>query len=330
MPAMNLKLAEITLDPEVQVRTAVDEDTVAAYAEALGAKEKFPPLLVFTDSERFLLADGFHRYEAAKRAGVKKFACEVRQGNKADAAWAALSANAKHGRPLTTAEKAAAITRALVLRPKTSDRAIAKLLGVSHSTVAEHRRHLNEAWTPGGRIGHLETREGADGKLYPVPPKPVITGTPPDVQDAAGTAVAATPARTKRGRKKAAAAASDASDVPVTLPAVVLDQVGQPVPAKMAHIFRRRSEITGLMHAVSKVKTAVLKFVGDGDELVKHIPLSRFEADAKNLYATLRFSCPHAICPYCRGEGCEACKGTGWVGEDTYKAAPASMKGGAR
>ena len=35
---------------------------------------------------------------------------------------------------------------------------------------------------------------------------------------------------------------------------------------------------------------------------------------------------PYKVCPYCQGEGCYACRGTGWVGRAVYDMAPEDLK----
>jgi hypothetical protein len=35
---------------------------------------------------------------------------------------------------------------------------------------------------------------------------------------------------------------------------------------------------------------------------------------------------PYKVCPYCQGEGCNACRGTGWVGRAVYDMAPEDLK----
>ena len=51
-------------------------------------------------------------------------------------------------KPLTSAEKRAAIERLIAERPELSDRAIGRLVGVSNSTVSSHRRALCASHTP--------------------------------------------------------------------------------------------------------------------------------------------------------------------------------------
>jgi ParB-like chromosome segregation protein Spo0J len=71
--------------------------------------DEFPPLAVFQEGDTYILADGFTRHTAAKRAGRTSINCEVRAGGLRDAMLFAAGANATHGRPRSTADKHCAV-----------------------------------------------------------------------------------------------------------------------------------------------------------------------------------------------------------------------------
>lgn len=138
-------ISEIRRDGGTQIRIALDEYTVADYAAAVLAKEKLPPVRVFNDGTDFWLVDGFHRVEAALRAGKKRIYAEVRPGTRADAILAACAANATHGLRRSNADKRRA-TQTALLHPDCrdwSDRKVAKHVGVDHGTVATVRGELS-------------------------------------------------------------------------------------------------------------------------------------------------------------------------------------------
>jgi hypothetical protein len=56
------------------------EDTVEQYLERLRHGEKLQPLTVRFDGKFYWLQDGFHRLEAARRAGLKKIEVDVLPG----------------------------------------------------------------------------------------------------------------------------------------------------------------------------------------------------------------------------------------------------------
>jgi uncharacterized ParB-like nuclease family protein len=64
-------LTAITVDEEIQQRVIhIDDAVVSDYAERIEAGDTFPPVVVFQgDDGQLILADGFHRYHAYKKAG---------------------------------------------------------------------------------------------------------------------------------------------------------------------------------------------------------------------------------------------------------------------
>ena len=57
--------------------------------------EQLPPIVVFERDDGFLLVDGFHRCEAAKRLKQEKIQVELREGSGRDAQEYAALANLK-------------------------------------------------------------------------------------------------------------------------------------------------------------------------------------------------------------------------------------------
>jgi len=105
----NVKIAKIRIDGGTQPRVAINEATLAEYAEALDAGETLPPLTVFDDGAALWLADGFHRYHAAKRLGLGEFSAVVHGGTRRDAVLFSVGANASHGLRRTNADKRNAV-----------------------------------------------------------------------------------------------------------------------------------------------------------------------------------------------------------------------------
>lgn len=111
---MKLKLSEIVIDPAVAIREGTDEDTIQRYEDNL---EQLPPIVVFETDHKYLLADGFHRWAAATRKGWSEIEAEVREGTYAEASEYAITANLKHGKPLTREEYKNAVRRLQILHP---------------------------------------------------------------------------------------------------------------------------------------------------------------------------------------------------------------------
>lgn len=141
----NIPVDIIETDPDLQMRDGgVDAGIVVEYAEAMSAGAAFPPVVVYIDRDAYWLADGFHRVEAARKAGLTEIAAEVRQGSRRDAMLAAAGVNAFHGLRRTAADKRRAVL-ALLRDPdwsKWSDRKIAEQCAVGNKFVGDVRRSI--------------------------------------------------------------------------------------------------------------------------------------------------------------------------------------------
>jgi hypothetical protein len=141
---MNINLEKIIINAGTQSRAKIDEATVAEYADAMKDGAKFPAITVFHDGVEYFLADGFHRYFAAKKCNAPGVKCDVREGTLRDAILFSFSANVDHGLRRTAADKRKAVTAMLedVEWQDWSDREIAKQCGVSNTFVSSLRKDL--------------------------------------------------------------------------------------------------------------------------------------------------------------------------------------------
>lgn len=188
-------ISEIVRDAGTQTRMSISDETVAEYAERMAAGDKFPPVTVFHDSTRYILANGFHRVYAAQRNGSKEIEALIFQGTLTDALKHALSANISNGLRRTNADKRKCVELALKNFSDLSDRGIAELCGVQHNLVRGLRpRQVDESSTSAPPVAPVqlngksaviaaitpeirpvaiavpERRTGQDGKSYPVRP----------------------------------------------------------------------------------------------------------------------------------------------------------------
>lgn len=107
MKAMKTTLPLDMLEPlPVRVRaiTTLDADAVERYADVYRdehARKEMAPPVVFQEPgcERYLVPDGEHRLEAAKRAKLTEIEVELREGDQFDAMAFALGCNVRHGLP---------------------------------------------------------------------------------------------------------------------------------------------------------------------------------------------------------------------------------------
>ncbi|MEC9398624.1 MAG: hypothetical protein VX475_13440 [Myxococcota bacterium] len=175
-----IALGELRLDGGTQPRERLDDETLEEYVLRMNQGEDaqrrvrvldpdgqpWPSLVVFEDGEELWLADGFHRVEAASRAGITHFQARVHQGTQRDAIRHSLGVNATHGKRRTNEDKRRAVERALCDEEWSlySDNKIAQMCKVSQPFVSKLRKSLAES----GEIEASATRVGRDGEIYEV------------------------------------------------------------------------------------------------------------------------------------------------------------------
>ena len=176
-----IRLADIRWDADCQTRALVESETVLEYAEAMKDGATFPPIVVFHDSASYWLADGYHRYLAAKTLARERgdeetatISADIRQGSKLDAVRYALSANARHGKRREPGDysKAYEIAVRLGLCEAHDAKAVAELLACGlrwaqrltqearKAHQAERNARIQEARARGEPVQQIAEREG--------------------------------------------------------------------------------------------------------------------------------------------------------------------------
>ena len=135
----------------------VDQQHVIRLMEA---ESPLPAILV--DRRTMRVIDGRHRLLAALLNGQSSIDVRFFDGNPEDAFLRAVEANARHGLPLSQADRRAAATRIIGSHPQMSDRAIARAAGLGAKTVAAIRRRSTDV------LPQLDARVGRDGKVRPL------------------------------------------------------------------------------------------------------------------------------------------------------------------
>lgn len=141
-----LPLASIRIDGDTQPRAYTIGELIEEYAEEMRAGDEFPAATVFFDGTNHWLADGFHRYFAAKAIGWEKLGCDVREGTQRDAVLYSCGANTDHGSRRTEVDKERAVTR-LLQDPKwtqRSDRWVSEHAKVDDKYVAKIRKQVEK------------------------------------------------------------------------------------------------------------------------------------------------------------------------------------------
>lgn len=300
----------IRIDGETQSRVQIDQDAVQEYADAMTAGRKFPPVVAYFDGTEYWCADGFHRVLAALRAGIKHLAAEVQKGGRSEAAWAACGANLTHGIRRSPADKRKAVTLALKMRDGLTDRAIAEHCGVSHTFVAEIRRQLAtlptekaeqlEVLPPAGAPPPPPTRTGRDGKQYPAPPqRPAATTIGPPPTSRTASAPTAPAAKTAK-------------------PEAPVDRLGRRLPERVRELWDRSGEIQDMLTAISRIRTAVRAAQDGSDPLFAEVPFSATLAHLDQAYSGVQVGLPFVVCPFCQGNGCQACRKRGLISKHRW------------
>jgi len=142
---MLIELDKIRTNGGTQVREEITAHIVWEYAELMRDGAHFPPVVVYFDGKDYWLADGFHRCQAAKSAGIEQIEADVIQGTRRDAILHSVGANADHGLRRSHADKQRAVMMLLNDEEwrKWSTREVAKRCGVSKSFVADLRKSLS-------------------------------------------------------------------------------------------------------------------------------------------------------------------------------------------
>lgn len=164
MKTVSLKLTDINTTSGTQTRAGLCDETITDYAERMKAGDKFPPVVVFFDGAENFMADGFHRYESAGRAGKITIQAKQRKGTRLDALWYGLGANRDHNAlRITGPDKRHAIQIALETFPDKTQEAVAKQVGCARSWVAMVKKEVvsTDKLTPPTKV------TGKDGKSYP-------------------------------------------------------------------------------------------------------------------------------------------------------------------
>jgi N6-adenosine-specific RNA methylase IME4 len=190
-----LAIASICLEVAAKVRARTNDEVIGHYADQMRAEVKFPPVVVFSDGQVNRLADGRHRVEAAKLAGLTEIEADVREGGERDALLYAVGANAKHGLRMSNADKRKVV--ALLLTDpdwgQWNSREIARRCGVSDKFVGGVRKRLasangsqirkvarkgTEYTMDTSRIGGQTQQEGSVAPTPPAEPHPQVSDQP--------------------------------------------------------------------------------------------------------------------------------------------------------
>lgn len=173
----DIELDKIRIDGGTQPRAKIDMEVVNDYSTSFELGANFPPIDVFFDGKEYWLADGFHRYHAARDAHVPELPATVHNGTVRDAILFSLGCNDRHGLRRTNEDKRHSVMTMLndPEWSQWSDRTIADKCGVSHTFVAVTREKVATVATfskPAEVKYTTSTGKTATMPVQPVKPKP--------------------------------------------------------------------------------------------------------------------------------------------------------------
>jgi hypothetical protein len=164
-----LPLDAIRTDANTQMRVAQSAKTVDEYVDTLA---KLPPITVFHIDGEYILADGFHRLAAYKKAGQDSIPCFVKEGTLDDAREFACCANQEHGLRRNDYDKRKAVEEFFKIpgRDALTNSEAARRLGFSTPFVKNIRDSLGVKASPASHHGAGATKQRLNDFIRPVKP----------------------------------------------------------------------------------------------------------------------------------------------------------------
>jgi hypothetical protein len=99
-----IQIDQLVLDREFQVRNNLNKGAIGRYKEAYRFGHVLAPVRVADVDGMLILIDGWHRVTALRELGELYVDAEIEPMSRDEALWAASTANANHGVPLSRAE----------------------------------------------------------------------------------------------------------------------------------------------------------------------------------------------------------------------------------
>lgn len=160
LPACDVLVSALSAGLSLR-QSGTDAAHIQLLVDAAGSAE-LPPILVQIDGYRII--DGLHRLEAARLRGDSSIKARFVGCSDSEALVIAMKANSSHGLPLSKTDRVSGAQRVLGSHPDWSDRAVARITGLSAKTIASLREKSGEGTPLDGK------RIGRDGRRRPVGP----------------------------------------------------------------------------------------------------------------------------------------------------------------
>lgn len=274
-------ISDINVKDSPHVRDCINEATAEDYAEDMKSKQKFPPVILFTnDNRNIFVGDGMHRIRAHSMLKHKAIEADVRKGGYDEALLFALAANNKHGQRRTAEDRRAGVREALKRWPDRTDNYLAEVCFVSNHLVAEVRQTL----VVHADIPHVTTRVGKDGRSVPVTKESPVVGTKPKPEKEVEH----------------------------------LDDTGWPIPKQLLPMWERNAEVQMILTQLSQFKGVLARAQQSEDPLWGEVLFSNAISDLQKVYENIATAKGYAVCHVCAGRPdiqpkkcCPTCKSKG-------------------
>lgn len=315
----DIKIAKIRIDGNTQPRTKINTDVVSEYATAFEMNESLPPVDVFHDGKEYWLADGFHRFHGASKAGRKEITCNVHKGTQREAILFSVGANASHGLRRTNEDKRAAVLTLLNDEEwgKWSAREIARACAVSQPFVSELRILSDNVITEKPARVKYTTKHGTESTQPSAKKaKPKEAENPEEKPDAG---IPASDTEPSENRESGYSPGFDPTKFDPEMMVSAEEADSEPtgdIPKHLVPILEDRKQYKSLQREVSllmgKVIALVVKPIGS------YIQHQEAERNVKQLQANLKAWGFGENCPTCKNKPdtkCLKCKGRGWIAQ---------------
>jgi hypothetical protein len=304
-------LDAIRIDGGTQQRPTVAA-LVDEYAQEMADGAEFPAIRTVFDGAVHWLVDGFHRYHAARKAGLVELVAYVHNGDQRDAVFMSYAANKDHGLRRQNGV-VRTIVAAMFADPKwgkVSAAEIGRHVGVSQRYVERIKSEIrsgkkSDAHRPNSSEDEPTTRRVKRGDAeYDMNVGDMSKSARGRAADKATDRAAEDV--NGDGQDEETPEPTDALGRVVKLKDVTVDALGATLTRpEHVDVFTRATVTKAHMHALSKIKTATLEAMGEraenpdkpsGDALYAFIPQG-FARDMDNARASLAQSLPYALCP---------------------------------
>lgn len=318
---MKIQLSKIDIQKSVQVRVAIHGETVERYAEHLqkSGAVPLPPIVVFGPDSRgmYFLSEGWHRYEAHKKAKRDGILATVKEGGWKEALENALGSNDKHGLPRNNKDKRRVVELTFMHWPNLSHQMVADKCAVSKAFVESVRKVAQPSY--GRMVDESPTTQsqgltesdppvrevlGKDGKLRKIstrPPTRRPSENPPEDDPDVGS--------DEPEKSQTPEPAADALPV---------DERGKTVPPHLVALWRDRDILRGMVRTIREIRADAEEAIADSRPLFVGRGQGGPPINAQGLIASLmrteeelKNGIPYTVCGACNGGGCRGCSGNG-------------------